>query len=328
MLPLTQHGNVYLRGEVASQTVLVPLPASPNAFHIYCSLHCPGARQVLLELCNAFPDVTFSEDARAMASCTFYLLYLTGETWTRGHESAQLADEVRTMLRQQQNSLLLWHEMPGGGDEDRRHACPFGEFFSSNKGSTPTDLVQHGIYNSIALALKGGSFRRTSLVLLAKGIALAETQPPKWLEPVPLAMRDDGSGPILSDAGVEFAIEVGDAELTATSPAASHVDPSTILPVASPAASEATELRALEERLRKEMGAQMELLKTQLDEARGRELRLKRRLTALLRSNSQLPQPSALPPPQAVAAAVDATATAGDEAATAGDEEATLCHVR
>merc|ERR1719313_1257023 len=63
--------------------------------------------------------------------------------------------------------LLLAHEMVGV-DEAHRGGCEFGIFF--NYDATPMDLLQRGIFNSIATPLKGGPWRKASMVMLAAGL--------------------------------------------------------------------------------------------------------------------------------------------------------------
>jgi hypothetical protein len=41
------------------------------------------------------------------------------------------------------------------------------------KGTIPTHLLQRGIYSQIAIALKGGAWRDTSMVLLAKALGMS-----------------------------------------------------------------------------------------------------------------------------------------------------------
>jgi len=65
--------------------------------------------------------------------------------------------------------LLLAHEMLGLGQE-ARHAVEFSTFFAD--GQTPRTLVAAGIYSSIAVPLKGGPWRATSMALLAKAVGL------------------------------------------------------------------------------------------------------------------------------------------------------------
>ena len=61
---------------------------------------------------------------------------------------------------------LLAHEMPGVGQE-RRHPCEFSTFLTLYDDSTPADLLQRKIYASVAIACKGGEWRRVSMVMLA-----------------------------------------------------------------------------------------------------------------------------------------------------------------
>jgi len=93
------------------------------------------------------------------------LVYLTAQTWTRGKLSAQLGAEVLQAMDLGVH-LLLAHEMPGVGGQEARSGCDFGAFFSCEAGSTPAELLVRGIYNEIALPLKGGAWREPSLALL------------------------------------------------------------------------------------------------------------------------------------------------------------------
>ena len=54
---------------------------------------------------------------------------------------------------------------------EARYAVDFGAFFSCEDGATPEELLRGGIYTQIAIALKGGAWRRASLVVLAQAIA-------------------------------------------------------------------------------------------------------------------------------------------------------------
>ena len=66
--------------------------------------------------------------------------------------------------------LLLAHEMIGVGGQQARAGCAFSNFFITDDGATPPDLIQSGIYAKIAVALKGGEWRKTSMVLLAQSL--------------------------------------------------------------------------------------------------------------------------------------------------------------
>ena len=51
-----------------------------------------------------------------------------------------------------------------------RHSVEFKTFFDCERGETPKTLIRRGIYNSIAVPLKGGEWRRASMVLVAQGM--------------------------------------------------------------------------------------------------------------------------------------------------------------
>jgi hypothetical protein len=63
--------------------------------------------------------------------------------------------------------LLLANEMESF-DVDERHGCKFDCFFDRN--TTPRELLGAGIYNDIAVPLRGGPWRNVSIALLAKAI--------------------------------------------------------------------------------------------------------------------------------------------------------------
>eukprot|EP00966_Prymnesium_polylepis_P141173 3260155-Prymnesium_polylepis.1 len=44
-------------------------------------------------------------------------------------------------------------------------------FFSCDYGATPPELLRRGIYGQIAVALKGGEWRKTSMAMIAKAFA-------------------------------------------------------------------------------------------------------------------------------------------------------------
>lgn len=67
--------------------------------------------------------------------------------------------------------LLLAHEMEGGEEQHRRHGCDFSLFFANERGQTPTDLLQRGIYSEIAVPLKASHWRAASMVMLANALA-------------------------------------------------------------------------------------------------------------------------------------------------------------
>ena len=190
-------GNTYVDRELASRTA-EPLPAPGAEFHVYCSSLNPGALELMAELArerafelverrksNAVPEVLtkrryrlstrrsaqvptnvlhVATNAEQMASCDCVLLYLTSQTWTRV-ESAALGAEMLEAMNGGMR-ILLAHEMPGIGGQEKRFGCEFGDFFGHPDGATPAELLQRGIYSAIACPLKGGAWRKASMVLL------------------------------------------------------------------------------------------------------------------------------------------------------------------
>jgi hypothetical protein len=77
--------------------------------------------------------------------------------------------------------------VPGVGGQADRRACEFNCFFSCPAGSTLPHLLQRGVYSQIAMALKGGAWRNTSMVLLIKALVMSkeEVQPAKEGHGVP-----------------------------------------------------------------------------------------------------------------------------------------------
>ena len=90
-----------------------------------------------------------SEIVRAEA----FLLHLNARTWTSA-ETDRLALDVQAAL-DSRVKLLLAHEMPGD-DASVRRPIEFQSFFED----TPAELVQGGVYRSIAAPLKGGALRQ------------------------------------------------------------------------------------------------------------------------------------------------------------------------
>ena len=55
-----------------------------------------------------------------------------------------------------------------GIDEDDRFGCEFGLFFADPPVGTPKELLAANLYGEVAVPLKGGRWRKTSLMQLAE----------------------------------------------------------------------------------------------------------------------------------------------------------------
>lgn len=118
---------------------------------------------------NTCSPLLASTEKSDVPRCQQFLVYLTGETWTGGERSANLAIEVKEAM-DAGTPLLLAHEMPGLGGQEGRHGVEFATFFACDDGATPTDLLQKGIYGKIAIALRGSAWRQASMMLLLQGV--------------------------------------------------------------------------------------------------------------------------------------------------------------
>jgi len=114
--------------------------------------------------------ISVTSDINELPACKHFLLYLNGETWTRGEQSELLAIELDHAMDDNVH-LLLAHEMIGLGGQENRHGCNFADFFECERGQTPDTLLRRGVYTSIAVPLRGGPLRRVSLAMLVSSIA-------------------------------------------------------------------------------------------------------------------------------------------------------------
>jgi len=164
-------GETYLQGEVSMAQPKLGPPTAGHAFHVYCSEHNSGAAALVREVAAELKlDLRLTGDVELLAECECMLVYLTSLTWTQGTASDAFAADVQRAM-DSGVPLLLAHEMPGVVANEARHAVDFGAFFSCKDGTTPQELLHVGIYNQIAIALKGGPWRRASLVVIARALA-------------------------------------------------------------------------------------------------------------------------------------------------------------
>mmetsp|Transcript_12124 Transcript_12124/g.31431 ORF Transcript_12124/g.31431 Transcript_12124/m.31431 type:complete len:638 (-) Transcript_12124:108-2021(-) len=164
-------GETYLQGEVSRTEPKVGPPAVDHAFHVYCSVHNTGAANLVREVAAVLKlNLKLTSDVDRLDECDCMLVYLTRLTWTQGDTSVALAADVQRAM-DGGVPLKLAHEMPGVLANEERRAVDFGAFFSCEDGTTPQELLRAGIYNQIAIALKGGPWRRASLVMIASAFA-------------------------------------------------------------------------------------------------------------------------------------------------------------
>jgi len=105
------------------------------------------------------------EGSRKPADVTIFLLYLNSQTFV-GEEGAWLVEEVR-VAREAKLPFVMAHE----NDPDK-NGCQFERFFTT----TPTSLIQDGLYKQLALPLfPGVQDRKGSLAMIAKiGLGLKD----------------------------------------------------------------------------------------------------------------------------------------------------------
>ena len=106
-----------------------------------------------------------TQSPKSLPKSARMLLYLTDRTWQPGAQSKSLASEISSAM-ERGIPLLLAHEMPGV-HASQRHACEFSVFFDS----TPRELIARGVYNQIAIALKGAQWRSASMAILMGALA-------------------------------------------------------------------------------------------------------------------------------------------------------------
>ena len=190
--------EMYIKGELAHARSSL-LPPAEHRFHLYVSRLNVGASALAAEVATSRSlPLVWTERPEELARAESMLVYLHGQTWagsgaeggvgllgglaegradggggaesTRSVESALggFAEEVERAMRGGVR-LLLAHESPGLGGQEARGAVRFDTFFE--RGQTPSSLLAAGVYSSLAVPLKGGAWRETSMALLANAIA-------------------------------------------------------------------------------------------------------------------------------------------------------------
>ena len=129
------------------------------------SEHNPGARDAF-ELASRFELLDVSDGIPPPEARSVFLLYLSRQTFI-GPAGEALAREVRT-ARAYKAQIVMIHE-----NDVQRDGCEFEHFFVT----TPQDLIDAGLYTSIALAFHPTPHREVSLALAAKSLGAVKAKP-------------------------------------------------------------------------------------------------------------------------------------------------------
>ena len=166
-----------------------PLPSADH-YDLYVSPSNHGAMQLTKELTDLLAPLRVcklkvTSKIADLARCKHMLLYLNRHTWTSGDLSRTLSLEVSRAMRNDVH-LLLAHETepskmaPAGSAT--HGGIRFEALISCVDGATPEHLLRRRIYNEIAVPLKGGRYRTTSLLLLAEAVC-SRRNTSHWLSP-------------------------------------------------------------------------------------------------------------------------------------------------
>ena len=159
----------FVQGEVTQEETPLAAPRAGKRFHLFCSSHNLGAYELVQDLAEMQSMRVVSTQVQSeLEQCERMLVFLNDNTWTSDATSEDFANDVMHAM-DLGVPLLLVHEMPGLGQEER-HACSFDKFFACDHGTTPAVLLNRGIYDQIAIALKGGEWRKAGMVMLARAI--------------------------------------------------------------------------------------------------------------------------------------------------------------
>ena len=169
------HGSVYMQGALVNRVTTIKPPRGPCRFHIYCSRFNHGAASVMTEISDALSlDLLLTENIQHQDVSEHMLVYLSNLTWTSGQASEAFAAEIHAAMDAGVH-LLLVHEMSSDvGGQDERHGCTFDQLYACKNGATPQSLLRRGVYKQIAIAMKGGEWRRASMVMVASALAKSQ----------------------------------------------------------------------------------------------------------------------------------------------------------
>jgi len=173
-------GHTYLPGELSIERPRLPPPSRGKCYHVCCSAHNHGALALMQELREALSlaNLQLTDQVADVSLSERFLVYLNDQTFRGGSRtvatmsgedslaSAGFVGDVDRAIAAG-TKLLVVHEYPGMDPPSERGALPFQEVLLR----TPQRLRACGIYHMIAIALKGGEWRRASFVMLAHELA-------------------------------------------------------------------------------------------------------------------------------------------------------------
>ena len=184
LLPDSFRGVTYLEGELPHSTCAPMLPEPCTArtgceFHIFVSELNQGAEALVGELNATLRQPAVCTAALPQLSkCACCLVYLHDQTWSDPRTGVGLGEDLLHAI-EQRLPLLLAYECIGAHGQDERHGCEFDSFFQC----TPNELLHRGVYDRLAVPLKGGPWRPTSLRMLASELIClldADSSAPRW----------------------------------------------------------------------------------------------------------------------------------------------------
>ena len=166
--PITRPGSdkraaTFMEGDLTRKQTPLPPPRAGMRFHVYASLHDPGACELMDEVkaSRRLSALKVSSQVAEMHECEQMVLLLRTDTWT-ARSAMALAREVQQALLCR-IPLLLTNE-DTGEDAEERHGASFEKIIAS----TPISLLGMGIYSKISIPLKGGFLRPYSLAILSE----------------------------------------------------------------------------------------------------------------------------------------------------------------
>jgi len=169
----SNRGGLYLQGECAREKLVLSPPSMGQPYHLYVSPSNSGASELVEELrnvCNV--DLRATSDMSCLGENVCFLVCLRGDTWTAGEQGGSLAAELVEFCNMKpEGTFLLAHEAPCSSmADDGLHDGRCGVEFDELVEATPDSLRQLGMYNLLATTLMGGSYRKTSLVMLCHAL--------------------------------------------------------------------------------------------------------------------------------------------------------------